>query len=178
MIILRPWTLMDIPDLLEHVNNWNVAQYLRDESMYPMTQEYAKKYIMSNTHQGPGTRFAIDLDGKAIGHVEIHLQTGVYRKSAELGCWVGEPNWGKGVASKAVLYMLTHAFTKFDLMTIYSRIFDSNAASKRLVERLGFQLDGKLQMAVYHSGAFQDELYYTMTRNQFYKSHRSWLEQY
>lgn len=176
MIILRPWTLTDIPDLLEHINNWNVAQYLRDESMYPMTQEYARHYIMSNKHQGPGTRYAIDWQGRAIGHVELLLQQGVARKSAELGCWVAEPFWGKGVAKQASLLMLTHGFTQFDIKMIYARVFDSNAASKRVLEQLGFQLDGRIQMAIYHSGAFQDELYYTLSQDQFEKSHRRWLQ--
>jgi ribosomal-protein-alanine N-acetyltransferase len=129
-----------------------------------MTPDQALAFISSQNTIPPLTQFAIDLNGEAIGHIEIILQSDVYRKSAELGCWLAEPYWGKGLAKQAVVLMLTHAFIKFDLNRIYARIFANNRQSQRLVESVGFILEGKLSDAVYKSGEFQDELIYSIRR--------------
>ena len=72
------------------------------------------------------------MDDKVIGSVGVFFRTDVYRKSAELGYWLGEPYWGQGIMPKAVRMLCEQVFDEFDIIRIEARPFDFNQASCRV----------------------------------------------
>jgi len=85
------------------------------------------------------------------------LQQDVYRKSVEIGYWLGEPFWGMGIATKAVGLIASHAFEDLGLMRIFAGVFEYNIGSMKVLERNGFQKEGIAKKAVFKSDKFWDE---------------------
>ena len=99
---LRPWKMSDIDNLVSYANNWNIAKNMTDKFAFPYTTENARAFIEFATKDNPIHIFAIDIDEQAIGGIGIHPQEDIHRKNAELGYWLAEPFWGKGIISKAI----------------------------------------------------------------------------
>src|SRR5690242_2391640 len=99
---LRPWTMDDADCLPQYANNFKIAKFMMDRFPNPYTVDDAKDFIGFATKDDPIHLFAIDINGKAVGGIGIHPQQDVYRKSAELGYWLAEPFWGKGIITKAI----------------------------------------------------------------------------
>lgn len=95
----------------------------------------------------------------------MHPQKDVYRKNAELGYWLAEPYWGKGIITKAIIQMVDYAFKNFDMYRIYARPFGYNIASQKALEKAGFTLEAKLEKAFFKNEQFVDELIYVMRRD-------------
>jgi RimJ/RimL family protein N-acetyltransferase len=114
--------------------------------------------------QIPETAFAIASSDEAIGGISVQPQYDVYRKSAEIGYWLGEPFWGKGIATLAVRALTSYAFSRLDLLRIYASVFAWNPASARVLEKAGYHIEGKMRDAVYKNGKVTDQLLYGITR--------------
>ena len=108
---LRVWTPEDIPSLTFHINNINIWNNTRDGLPHPYTEEDAENFIKMNMeHEGPAENFAIDIDGKAVGGVGFVIGSDVERISAEIGYWLGEQYWGRGIMTSAVQKAIKYAF--------------------------------------------------------------------
>src|SRR3954471_190946 len=101
-VILRPFGMNDIDSLVIHANNFNVAKYMTDAFPHPYTKEHAVSFIAFATKDEPVHIFAIDVNGEACGGIGIHPQAGIQRKNAELGYWLSEKQWGKGIISALI----------------------------------------------------------------------------
>jgi RimJ/RimL family protein N-acetyltransferase len=106
----------------------------------------------------------IDIDGKASGGIGLHIGEDIYRKNAELGYWLAEPFWGKGIISKVVPEMVKYGFQNFDITRIFARPFGANKASQRVLEKAGFLLEAKLEKTFFKNGVFHDELIYAIRK--------------
>jgi RimJ/RimL family protein N-acetyltransferase len=85
----------------------------------------------------------------------------------ELGYWVAEPFWGKGIMTKAVLQMVDYGFKTFDITRIFARPFGTNIASQTVLEKAGFILEARLDKTLYKNGEFLDELIYAVRPDSF-----------
>src|SRR5512145_390027 len=94
---LRKFTLKDTSSLAHNANNRKVADFLRDVFPFPYTESDAHFYIENIASDSRNLILAIDVDGEAVGSIGIHPQSDVYRRNAELGYWLGETYWGKGI---------------------------------------------------------------------------------
>jgi RimJ/RimL family protein N-acetyltransferase len=155
---LRPFHITDADLLPEYANNFNIARYLMDVFPHPYHVEHAKTFIKMATKDDPVHIFAIDIDGRASGAIGLHLQQDVFRKNAELGYWLAEPFWGKGIMTRAVRKMIDFGFDTYDINRIFARPFSSNLASQRVLEKSGFRLEARLEKTVFKNGEFLDEL--------------------
>lgn len=163
-IELRPWEIADAPSLLKYANNWNIAQYMDDQFPHPYTLEHAHDFIDFARSHEPVHVYAIETLGEAVGGIGIHPQRGIYQKNAEMGYWLAEPFWGKGIMTAAIRHMIPKAFERFDVERIYARPFGTNYASQAVLEKNGFKLESVIPRGFYKRGQFHDELIYAIRK--------------
>ncbi len=163
-LLLRPWKLEDLDSLVKYANNRNVSINLRDSFPYPYTEKDGKKWIEAAALVSPPEQFAMVKDAHAVGGIGLILGTDIFRRSAEIGFWLGEAYWGRGLAVEAVKMVTAYAFETFDLTRIFAGVFARNRASARALEKAGFMLEGRLRRAVIKEGEVFDELMYSLVQ--------------
>jgi RimJ/RimL family protein N-acetyltransferase len=159
---LRKLREEDIPILTKLANNEKVSINLRDAFPSPYTIEDAKVFIDMVNSQTPVTTFAIEYNGDYVGNIGIVVGSDVYRKSAEIGYFLGEPYWNKGIMTKAVKLMIDFGFEALDIVRIHTGVFEFNTASQRVLEKCGFVKEGISRKAVLKNGKFWDEIRYAL----------------
>ena len=162
MIHLRPWEISDISKLVELANNPKIAGRLTDAFPHPYTEEAGKKFIAMAASSNPCSIWAIDAGGEAIGGIGVHPQGDIYRLNAELGYWLAEDYWGRGIMSQAIQLACKMAFERLEIKRIYARPFGSNLASQRVLEKSGFVLEARIEGAFIKNGEIEDELIYAL----------------
>lgn len=161
-IKLRPLEVSDTAQLAKLANNKKVWDNLRDFIPHPYHVNDAKLFINFTKQENPKQSFGIEYEGKLCGVIGLVIQQDVYRKSAEIGYWIGEPYWAKGIATKAVELITAYGFNKLDLNRIYSGVFEYNIASMKVLEKNGFEKEGIFKNAIFKNDKFCDE-------HRFYK---------
>jgi len=168
---LREWQLSDVASLAENANNIHIWNNLRDALPHPYSEKDAKEYIeMALSKPKPTTMFAIVVDGKAVGSIGFFPRTDVERISAELGYFIGEGYWDKGIMTEAVKRIVTYAFTTFPLQKIYATPFDFNIASQKVLQKAGFEREAILKQAAIKNGKIVDLHYYSMFKSRWLES--------
>ena len=165
-ISLRPWRAEDAKEIWCYANNRKVAENLRDVFPFPYEQRDATDFIghcIKSEGKGQICR-AICVDEKPVGSISISLGQDVYRRSAELGYWLAEPFWGKGIMSQAVTQICQEAFERFDIVRIYAEPYAYNKGSRRVLEKAGFVLEGILKQSVYKNGQMHDSCIYALLK--------------
>ena len=160
---LRPWLLSDKESLLKHANNYKVWQNLRDRFPHPYTAADAENWLQHTSKQQLPTNFAIEVAGEAVGGIGLELQQDVERVSAELGYWLGEVHWGKGITTAAIKGITAWAIPNLALTRIYAQAFLRNKASIRALEKAGYQLEGILKRSIVKEGQVLDQTMYAFT---------------
>ena len=163
-VLIRQWTATDLPNLLHHANNINIWNNLRNYFPHPYTEEAGKEWLEKTISATPVVNLAIDLDGEAIGGIGLILNTDVYIMSAEMGYWIGEAWWGKGIATEAIRQMVEYTFYYFDIIRLYAEVFETNKASMRVLEKNGFYLEGVRRKAVLKNGVLMDDYIWVKLR--------------
>ena len=161
---VRDLRIEDVASLVRHANNRNIWRNLRDRFPHPYTEDDARRFIDGSIMAPRRTNFAIDVGGEAVGSIGLILQEDVERVGAELGYWLGESFWGKGIASAAVRAVARYGLEVFGLHRIYAIAFVFNAASARVLEKAGFKLEGTLLKSAVKEGKVVDQWLYAMTR--------------
>jgi RimJ/RimL family protein N-acetyltransferase len=161
---LRPWTMNDLPSLVKYANNPKIASRLTDAFPHPYTKENGKAFIEMATKNSPVNVFCIDINGEACGGIGLHAQQDVHRKNMEMGYWLAEPYWGKGIITNAITQTVEYGFRNFDITRIFARPYGSNLASQRVLEKAGFKLEAKLERTLFKNGIFEDEFIYAVRR--------------
>lgn len=163
-IKLRPWELSDLTSLVKYANNPKIAGNMTDAFPSPYTEESGRAFISMAQKGVSAYLMAIEVEGEAVGGIGIHRQSDIMRKNAELGYWLAEPFWGKGITSQAVQKMVEYAFNTFDINRIYARPFGSNKASQRVLEKSGFTLEARIEKNIFKKGEYLDELIYAVRK--------------
>lgn len=166
-IIIRNWQEKDSKSLSKNANNKKIWDNLRDEFPYPYTELAAKEWIKIANQDNPLTNFAIEYKGKAVGGIGIIKQTDVFRKNAEIGYWVGEKYWNKGIASKALKAMIEYTFENFDIIRLFAHVFDTNIASKRVLKKCGFIEEARLKNVIIKNNEIQDCLIFSILKHEY-----------
>ena len=154
---IRSWSFQDRPAIVKYANNRKIWLNLRDNFPHPYTESDADTYLKSVVDQRPETDFAIATLDEAIGAIGLKLKEDVSRKSAELGYWLGEPFWGQGIATASVSAIVEYGFSHFDIVRIWAEVFEWNPASMRVLEKAGFQMEGRLRKSVHKDGKVIDK---------------------
>jgi len=160
--VLRDWTVRDAEALVRHANNPRIAATMRDAFPSPYTPDDAQRFIAMATAPGPNLFLAIEVEGEACGGIGIHPLEDVHRRSAEIGYWLSESCWGRGIATGAVRALVPVAFDRFDIVRLQAGIFSDNPASMRVLEKSGFVLEAVHRNAVTKNGVTMDEHVYVI----------------
>lgn len=158
--LLRKWQESDVENMPEHANNYNVAKWLTNQFPHPYSIEDARDFLNIIKDDNPTKVFAIVVDGQAVGSIGIFPQTDIHEKSAEIGYWLSEKYWGKGIMSRAIQEIVEYGFSTFDIVRIFARPFATNMGSQKVLEKAGFELEARLKKALYKNGEVIDELIY------------------
>jgi len=162
--ILRPWAIEDAENLAWFANNKNVSRYMMNRFPRPYTLENAYEFIAHANSESPPSLLAISIEGIAVGGIGLHRQSDISIMNAELGYWLGEAYWGKGIMTDAVIRMIEYGFINFDFNRIFARPFGSNLASQKVLEKAGFILEARFYGTFLKDGIFEDELVYAVRR--------------
>ena len=161
-IKLRQLNLSDKSDLAKLANNKEIWNNLRDYIPHPYDENDAEFFINLTRQEKPKQNFAIEFKGQLCGVIGLIIQKDVYRKSAEIGYWIGKPFWGLGITTKAVELITEYGFGKLKLNRIYTGIFEYNIASMRVLEKNEFKKEGIFKNAILKNDKVYDE-------HRFYK---------
>lgn len=161
---LRRWQKGDELALVRYANNYHIWRNVRDAFPHPYTLEDARHWISMCESEKTPSVFAIEVDGEAVGCVGIVLQKDIFSKNAEIGYWLGEPFWGKGIITAAVSEVVEYAFRTFDIHRLYAGVMAHNPASMKVLEKAGFQLEAILKKSIYKENTFIDEHLYVRFR--------------
>ena len=161
---IRLWAETDAESLHRHANNRNVSRHLRDRVPFPYELAHAKTFLDWLTTEAEPTVWAIEVDGEAAGAIGIERRGDVERVSAEIGYWLGEACWGRGIATEALTAVTAEVFTRFELTRLYAVPFADHPASIRVLEKAGYVREGHLRQSAIKDGAIRDQLLFA-----FYK---------
>lgn len=163
---IRLWRREDKPSLVRFGNNRKIWRNLTDLFPSPYTEVDAEGWLAFVQTQVPCTHFAIEVEGLAVGGIGFIPQSGVFARTAEFGYWLGEPYWGRGIATAAARALADFAFARFPLARLEAGVFEWNPASMRVLEKIGFEREGVLRHSVLKEGHLVDRVMYAMTREQ------------
>ncbi|MBI2071763.1 MAG: GNAT family N-acetyltransferase [Gemmatimonadetes bacterium] len=161
---VRSWRRGDEASLVRHANNRNVWINLRDRFPHPYTSDDAARWMAWVLAERPETNFAIAVGGDAVGGVGYEIQPDVLRMSAEIGFWLGEAYWGRGIMTEAVRAVTEHALRTHQLVRLYATVFEWNPASMRVLEKAGYTQEARLRRSAVKDGRVIDQVLYAITR--------------
>lgn len=158
--VVRSWREEDAGSIARHANNRRVWINLRDAFPHPYGIDDARRFIAAAREADPQTRFAIEVQGEAIGSIGFKLHTDVERISAEIGYFLGEPFWGRGIMTEVVSAVTRHAISAHGLTRVFAVPYEWNPASFRVLEKAGYRLEGRMRRSAIKEGKVIDQLLY------------------
>ena len=164
MIALRKLQTDDAQNMAELLNNKHIWDVMRDALPYPYTEADALNFIALSHKEQQMLNLAITYQHRFCGIIGIKRETDIHRKSVELGYWIGEAFWQKGIATKAVGLMTDLVFEQQAVNRIFARVFSNNPASMKVLLKNNYLLEGVFRKAVYKNGHFLDEYIYAKLR--------------
>lgn len=168
---IRKWKISDAKELPLILSNKNIQDNLRDGIPYPYTEQNGREFIeaMLSANENDTFSFAITVDGKVVGSIGIFRQANIHRYTAELGYYISEKYWGKGIMTDAVKQICTYVFENSDIIRIYAEPFSHNIASCRVLEKTGFQYEGTLRSNAVKNGRIIDMKLYALLKPEVEK---------
>ncbi len=165
---IRKWAVSDAKDLTSAISNKKVQDNLRDGLPYPYTERDGVDFIsaMLSADENETFAFAITVGDKAIGSINACRQGNIHRRAAELGYYIAEEYWGKGIATEAVRQTCRYVFENSDIIRIYAEPFAHNFASCRVLEKAGFQYEGTLRSNAVKNGRIVDMKMYSLLKKE------------
>ena len=168
MRLIREWELKDSKNLAKVLNNKRILDNLRDGIPYPYTENDAEEFIYSVLDSPKDSQYAwaiTDIDGALIGSVGVMRQNNIHQYTAELGYYLDEMFWGKGIMTEVVKQVCQYIFSETDIIRIFAEPFSYNTASCRVLEKAGFSFEGTLKCNAVKNGVVLDMNLYAMIRS-------------
>jgi len=160
---IKKWELSDAAALARALNNKKILDNLRDGLPYPYTEKDGEEFISSvlSADRNAVFAFAVTVDGKVVGSIGIFRQTNIHSRTAELGYYLAEEFWGRGVMTEAVQKICRFVFENTDILRIFAEPFAENIASCRVLEKAGFKKEGILRQNAVKNGEIKDMVIYS-----------------
>ena len=165
---IRKWKLTDAKDIAVALSNKKIQDNLRDGLPYPYSEQDGIDFISSmlSANEDETFAFAITLDDKVIGSIGVFRQQNIHRQTAEMGYYIAEEYWGKGIMTDAVKQICDYVFKNSDILRIYAEPFAYNTGSCRVLEKAGFQYEGTLRKNAVKNGKVIDMKMYSLLREE------------
>lgn len=164
--LIRDFQLDDIDALVKYANNYKIFCWVKDNFPYPYTIKDAEQWVSISRNTNDGLNYAIANQKELIGGIGVKFKEDVYRYSWELGYWLGEPFWGKGIVTEAVKVFTKYLFNHYNIRSIIANVYEGNKASIKVLRKAGFKLDGIIRKAVFKEKLFKDSYVYTILREE------------
>jgi RimJ/RimL family protein N-acetyltransferase len=162
--IVRSYRPADAASLAAHGNNRRIWENLRDRFPHPFTEADAAEYIEHLSASNEETSFAIEVDSQAVGGISLRPGTDIERIGAELGYWLGEAFWNRGITTSAIRLVTDFAFNKKRLERVFAIPFTTNVASCRALEKAGYEREGVMRRSAIKDGRIMDQYLYARVR--------------
>jgi [ribosomal protein S5]-alanine N-acetyltransferase len=167
---LRPWEINDAEELAIIADNKKISDNLRDGFPNPYSIEDAYKWLdLVIPVNDPPKYFAIIVRKKLAGSIAIITKEDIYRKNIEIGYFLAEEYWGKGVITNAIKAITSYAFREFDIIRVYAEPFADNQGSRRALEKAGFRCEAVFKNYVIKNGIIKDSCIYSVLKEEFQK---------
>jgi RimJ/RimL family protein N-acetyltransferase len=161
---IRSFKINDAPSLAHHANNKNIWLQLRDVFPHTYSEKDANFFIELCLKQNPQRNFAITINDEAVGAIGFTLQQDIERFSAEIGYWLSEKYWGKGITTNVLREMIKYGFETYKLNRIFALPLAKNEGSLRVLEKAGFEREGLLKQSAFKNNRFEDQFIYACLR--------------
>lgn len=162
--ILRPFRITDKKLLAKHANNKKISDNLRDRFPNPYTEEDAEWFINFVLEDNdPVKIFVIEINGESAGAIGLTPDEDVFRLNAEIGYWLGEEYWGKGIITAVIQAVVLYAFENFGIKRIYAMPFVTTIGSCRALEKAGFIREATIKNGVIKNNKVLDYYIYSIT---------------
>jgi [ribosomal protein S5]-alanine N-acetyltransferase len=158
--ILRGWRGEDRDSLVRYANNRKVWRNLKDRFPHPYTESDAEAWLALARTATDRASWAIDVEGRAVGGIGLEPMSDVHARTAHLGYWLGEPYWGRGIATDAVRAVCSEALARRGFVRLEAPVFAWNPASMRVLEKCGFAREGVMKKSVFKDGELIDSVLY------------------
>jgi ribosomal-protein-alanine N-acetyltransferase len=119
--------------------------------------------LIAYSRTGAGIAFAIEVSGELVGQLNVSAITHGSLSSAQMGYWVAQRVAGRGVTPTAVALATDYCFARLRVHRMEICIRPENAASLRVVEKLGFRHEGFRERYIHINGAWRDHVCYAVT---------------
>ena len=167
-IVLRPWSIKDADKLASIADNKNIADNLRDGFPFPYSLNDAIEWLnLILPGNFPPRFFAIEIDKSVVGSIGLVSKTDIYRKNFEIGYFLAQDHWGKGIMTRAIKAATSYAFREFDIVRVYAEPFTDNGGSRRALEKAGYILEGTFRRNVIKNGIIKDSCIYSVLKEDF-----------
>ena len=137
-LTLRRPTLADVKAITRLANDRRIAENTR-RLPHPYSYDDAVEFVRATAELGSETVFLIEHDTTPVGMVGIDCSTS---DNAELGYWLGVDHWGRGFATEAARGVIDFFFEEFSADHLYAGARVTNPASRKVLEKCGFQWNG------------------------------------
>jgi ribosomal-protein-alanine N-acetyltransferase len=167
-IILRPWSITDAHQLALIANNKKIADNVRDGFPFPYSLKDATDWLNIILPENNPTRFfAITIDKQLVGSLGIVTKTNIYRKNVEIGFFLSEDFWGRGIITRAIKAAIDYAFREFDIERIYAETFSDNIGSCKALSKAGLTLEATLKNSIIKNEIIKDICIYSILREDY-----------
>ena len=163
---IRNWKIEDASELAQALSNKKVLNNLRDGLPYPYTTNDARDFIMAMLNADKKTTypFAITVEDKVVGSIGVFRKENIHSRTAEIGYYVAEQHWGKGIGTSAVKQVCKYIFENTDIIRIFAEPFAYNTASCCVLEKSGFEYEGTLRSNAVKNGKIVDMKMYSILK--------------
>lgn len=163
-LTLRRFRREDRDALVTLGNNPSVSRFLTDRFPHPYRQKDAEAWLATVESEARICNFAIEWREQLAGGIGLIPLADIHSGTADIGYWLGEPFWRKGIATRAVAALLPYALTELLFIRLQALVFADNRASMRVLEKNGFTREGILRKHVRKNGVVSDAVLYALTR--------------
>ncbi len=164
---MRPWREGDEESLAQQASNRRIWNNVRDFFPYPYTIRDASSWVRSNKSYTQPNNFAIEVEGRAVGNIGFTVKDDIYRYNAEIGYWLGEDYWGRGITTEILPVMVRYIFKSFQVNRLFACVLEGNIASMRVLEKAGFRAEAIHRKAAVKNNQYLDEYIYAILREEF-----------
>jgi len=167
-VILRPWSIRDAARLALIADNKNIADNLRDGFPNPYSLGNAREWLkMILPENFPPRYFAIIVNNQLVGSIGLVSKTDIYRRNFEIGYFLSEEYWDRGIITASIKMATSYAFKEFDIVRVYAEPFSDNTGSRKALERAGYICEAILRRNVIKNGIFKDSCIYSVLKEDF-----------
>ena len=164
-LLLRPYRPGDRDALIRLADNPEVSRGLADRFPCPYRPEDADAWIeLTSTEERP-LNFAVFWRDSFIGGAGLIPLTDTHHGTAEFGYWLGQPYWGRGLATRAAALLIAYAWAELPFIRLQAEVFAWNLASMRVLEKNGFEREGVLRRHITKRGQVFDAVIYARLRD-------------